>query len=386
MLTNVPTIKTDAYQKTLDFVIKTGGNQIVLGPAGVGKTEMANQAAELANYRAITIDLSVIEYPDLVGLPSFAEDIASGAKVVQYAAPKFLPLLPKDAGPDHRKIVFIFDEIDKAKEELQNPLLQIFQNRTINGVPLDMQACIATGNLPDEGAFSRAISHALTNRCMVFRLEHDYNTWQEWAVRTGVNGLIVGFLNKNMDRLLQPAVDGDPYAYNRPTPRSWTQAARDLDASQATAVGLTSETLTSFQTMLVSGRVGTPDGLSFRVWLDHYRHIEADLMALVNEGKRPPELQMDRRLIIAISACNELMKMTRLDEKVDDKAKHDAKVMKTVQNVFGWLCTQQADVMVAAAKSTMDIKVIQAHKMTKNADFMKVFTTIKAAYGQLSLL
>jgi MoxR-like ATPase len=172
MLTNVFEIDQSTYKNVLKFNIRSGGNLVVLGMAGTGKTEMAQDSITEEGFEYVYLNLSVLEAPDLIGLPIITAD-----KQVDYANPRFLPRM--DITP--KPMVLLVDEIDKAKPELQNPLLELFQFHSINGTKLNIQAIIATGNLPEEGAFSQPISHALTNRCKVFKLTHSFESWRDWA-------------------------------------------------------------------------------------------------------------------------------------------------------------------------------------------------------------
>ena len=225
MLTGVFEIDQATYKQTLAFNIRSGGNLLVLGMAGTGKTEMAQSSCVDAGFEYIYLNLSVLEAPDLIGLPIITAD-----RRVEYATPQFMP---KMDGGHTKPLVLIVDEIDKAKPELQNPLLELFQSHSINGIKLNIQAIVATGNLPDEGAFSQPISHALTNRCKTFRITHNFDAWQEWAQDAEINALVIGFLSKNREYLSMPSVEGDPTAYCRPSPRSWTMGARDLDQTSS---------------------------------------------------------------------------------------------------------------------------------------------------------
>lgn len=364
MLTDILEIDQTTYKEILAFNIKTGGNMLVLGMAGTGKTEMAEAACEAAGYEFIYLNLSVLEAPDLVGLP-----IIDG-KTVDYATPKFFP----KEGSLQKKKVLIVDEIDKAKDELQNPLLELFQFHSINGTKIDIQAIVATGNLPDEGAFSRPISHALTNRCKVYKVKHEFESWREWAVSAELNPLVIGFLSKNQEWLARPAVEGDPTAYARPSPRSWAMSARDLDATS------TQDTL-DFQTMVVAGRVGLAAALKFRVWLEHYRHIEPLIDELVKNGKHPDinGMDMGRLLVTSISAISQVASLAKQTPKKGDEQKHEELVQKVAKNCFGWVAKLPSEMQVAAAKSTLQMELIQKYKLTKVPEVMSVFLSIRKA-------
>jgi hypothetical protein len=362
MLTNVVEITQDTYADALRFNVRTGGNLMVFGQAGIGKTEMAQQAAEAEGFGVYYLNLSVLEAPDLLGLPIVTDD-----KSVDYARPKFLPV----EGKVDRPVVLLVDEVDKSKPELQNPLLELFQSHTLNGTRLSIQAIIATGNLPDEGAHSQPVSHALTNRCKVYKLTHSFEPWREWAQGIGLNPLIIGFLSKNQEYLSRPPIEGDPTAYCRPSPRAWSMAARDVDKT-------TSKDSVDFQTMLVAGRVGSEAAVKFRVWLDHYRHVEPGIDELVKTGKAPDlnNMTIDKQLVCAIGAVSAVSAEARRTD-VRDKAKHQQMVERIATNVFGWVERIPTEFQIAAVKSALSMDLIQKFNLQKIPSVMSTFLTVR---------
>ena len=366
MLTDVFEIDNGVYKKVLEFNIRSGGNLVVLGMAGTGKTEQAIQACQAEGHEYLYLNLSVLEAPDLIGLPIITEE-----KTVDYASPKFLPRMDLTAKPK----VLIVDEMDKAKPELQNPLLEMFQFHSINGTKLNIQAIIATGNLPEEGAFSQPISHALTNRCKVYRLTHSFEAWREWAHNAGLNALVIGFLGKNQEYLSRAAVEGDPTAYARPSPRAWAMSATDLDMTS-------NKDTVDFQTLLVSGRVGMAAAVKFRVWLDHYRHVEPIIDALVKKGEHPSinDTSIDRQLVCSIAAVNAVAQECKTTTKTPaERAKLEEQVAKTATNVFGWVKKLPSEFQIAAVKSALNMKMIQEFKLTKIQPVMDTYLSVRKA-------
>lgn len=363
MLTGIHNVDQATLMTLYRFSIESGGNIMIFGAAGTGKTEMAMQAAREKDREQVYLNLSVLEAPDLNGLPM----IDMETKLSEYATPKFLPV----KGTRKQGVVLIVDEIDKAKPELQNPMLELFQFRSINGRPMDIHSIIATGNLPEEGAFSLPVSHALTNRCMVYKVESNFEPWQQWAADAGVNGLIVGFLSKNQEFLLMPPPEGDDTAYCHPSPRAWTMAARDLDRVMKESV--------EFQTMLVAGRVGQGAAVKFRVWLDHYRHIEPIIDKLVREGVKPnvDNMTVDRVMVCAIAGCNAISQLCRDAPTGTDKAKHEERILKVTKNVFGWLGDIGPEFAIGAVKSVLSMKIIQDWKLTRVPELMATYVKIR---------
>lgn len=362
MLTNIASITQDIYMSALRHNIRTGGNLLCFGQAGVGKTEMAIQAAEAEKFAVYYLNLSVLEAPDLIGLPFIDDD-----KCVDYAPPKMLPV----EGKVQEKVVLLVDELDKGKPEMQNPLLELFQSHTLNGRKMLIQSIVATGNLPDEGAHSQPVSHALTNRCKVFRLEHSFEPWREWAQSANVNALVVGFLSKNNEYLSQAPIEGDPTAYARCSPRSWTLAAKDLDTTS-------NQDSIDFQTLLVAGRVGQAAAVKFRVWLDHYRHVEPLIDKLVADGTHPQgEMTIDKQLVCAIGAVAAVAQECRKDGS--DKAKREAQIHKTAKNVFSYLQRLPSEFQVAAVKSTLSMELITKWQLTKVQEVMNTYLNVRKA-------
>lgn len=365
MLTQVSEITQDTLKHLMIFTIGRGGNLISFGPAGIGKTEIAMQACEETGYGHKYLNLSVLEAPDLLGLPTVNEKTNKSI----YALPEGFPLVSE---AEAKETVLLVDELDKAKPELQNPMLELFQFRSINGTLLKFRAVIATGNLPDEGAYSQTVSHALTNRCGVYKVTHSYQAWQDWAVPAGVNPLIVGFLSRNTNFLLKPPPDGDETAYCHPSPRAWTLAAKDLDGTSA-------DDPIEFQELLVAGRVGTGAATKFKVWLEHYRHIAPAIDALVQKGTHPPkDMTLDRLFVCAIAGVDAIMDATRNPPK-DKKVDHKKRVHQVTENVFKWLKELPGEVCIGAVKSTLNMKVIADFQLTKNQPFMDVYMKIRKA-------
>lgn len=366
MLSGVMEIDQGTLMQMLRFYIKNGGNLMTFGPAGIGKTEMAMQACEQEEYNFVYLNLSVLEAPDLMGLPVIDE--SAEVKRSEYALPKMLP--PK--GSLAKPIVLLVDEADKAKPELQNPMLELFQFRSVNGTKLDVHAVVATGNLPDENAFSQPMSHALMNRCGVYRVTHAFDPWQEWAVAASVNPLVIGFLSSNPEFLLQPPPEGDDTAYCHPSPRAWTLAARDVDAAPDTDV--------NFQTLLVSARVGQPAAVKFRVWLEHYRFVEPMIRALVEKGEAPSlhNSTLDRIFVCAISGVEAIVRECR-KTPTDARAKEEQqkRVRKVTENVMNWVKDLPSEIQIGALKSTLTMKMIQENSLTTVKPFMDAYVKIR---------
>ena len=377
VFTNIHAVNQAGLAEVTRFTIETGGNQIILGPSGTGKTEINVQCIESMGYEFVYLNLSVLEAPDLLGLPSIDEK----EMVVKYALPAAFPKVKKVKDGENRpkgKILLV-DELDKSKPELQAPMLELFQYRSINGQELGFDAVLATGNRPDEGAFSMPINKALTNRCKVYQMNPEFDPWRDWAASVNLNGLVIGFLSRNKDLFFAPDKSGDMTAYCSCSPRSWSNAARDLDFAHKSK---SKQNDWTFQNQIVSGYVGVSAAAKFEVWLTYYKEIYPLIDALVLKGVEPnlKDATMDKVIVMAIAASQEIANKAKIipGGKPDKQAILEAQ--KVAKNVSTWLAKCPVDVMVAGMKSTLTSDQIQDYKITEVGDFMKVFRAINAAY------
>lgn len=368
MLSGIPEIQQDGLIEVADFAIESGKNLITFGDAGIGKTEIFLQRAAAAGLNGVYLNLSVIEAPDLVGL---MEKTADGKS--RYCLPEKFRLIGEQKNPKDWDVLIV-DELDKARPELQNPMLELFQFRSINGTKLNIKSVLATGNLPDENAFSQPVSHALTNRCLVFRTSCALDPWMKWAVSAGVNGLIVGFLSRNGSMLLQKAPADDETAYLHCSPRSWTNAGSSLDSADKASV--------EFQTLLVSGYVGIGAAATFQVWLEHYRHIQPSVDALVQHGTHPSGdaiETMDRVFVYGIACANAIVAATQRVESGKMKADE---LKKIVNNVMGWMKNVPTEYAIGALKSVLSMELIIKYDLMKISSFMESFIAIRKAWDK----
>lgn len=356
--------------------IQNGTNFMVFGNAGIGKTEMAIQECERAGVIPVYLNLSVLEGPDLQGIPYRTQDNKTA-----YAIPEKFEYRSAE-GPDKRRVALIVDELDKSRPELQNPMLELFQYRSINGTLLNIHSIIATGNLPDENSHSQPVSHALMNRCAVYKTKCEFEPWRKWAVSVGeVHSLVVGFLNRNPDKLLVDPPDGDDTAYVHPSPRSWTYAGQDLNS-------LPKDTDTARQALVVAGRVGTAAAADFQTWLDHHRHIEPYVDALVKEGRHPqPDVisALDRCFVFSLSAMSEMVKVCKAALKVEQSKERDRKEAvrhshEIVDRVMKFVRELPPEIQVGVCKSTLDEDLIQKLNLIDVQSLMDVFNNIRRTW------
>src|SRR4051794_19529787 len=88
------------------------------GPTGVGKSEIVRRVAGALGIETTVLDLSLLEPPDLVGLP-----IVKDGRT-EYALPH---VLPRDGAG-----ILLLEELNRAERYIQQPALQLLSARRLH--------------------------------------------------------------------------------------------------------------------------------------------------------------------------------------------------------------------------------------------------------------
>lgn len=286
---------------------------------------------------------------------------------------KYVSDMDKVAQDSTQKITIMFDEADKAPHDVLQPLLELLQFHTLNGKKTAIHSCLVTCNLPDENAHTEKLSHAITNRCFIYKLNVDFDAWRKWAVPHKVHPLIVGFLGSNKDMILKKPNNNDDTAYAHPTPRAWTQASEALYRLEQDPefASLGDNNLTDLKTTVISGKVGIAAALKFEVWLKHYRNLDPVIEKIVDKGEKPNwgKLNLEEKLVCAIGVCS------RLNPEL--KPNNEEKIKKYVKNIFTWIEDIEIDIQTAGVRNALDYESLQAYGIADYKEATRVFKKIK---------
>lgn len=355
---NLQEIDQEQALNLTKFFIQSQQNVFLFGRRGVGKTEIAIQAAKECGLKINYVNLSVIERPDLAGYP----DMSTPGDVINFKSPHYLPKLGLNAKPDS---VILFDEVDKAQSEVTAPLLEILLFKRINGVPINAVACILTGNLANENAYSNELSSALLDRGAKYILTFNFEKWVDWAKANGVHDLILGFLRSDPEFACGKIADS---VYASPSPRGWTWAsqalikAKELKMSDIDSV-----------TQIISGYVGSEAGLRFRIWYEYYRKFEVFVHSLIERGEMSlnfDDLMPTEKVVFVVSACY------YAKQKVfAEKSKNRFVYLEHLCNFFNQY-EVEAEVQVMGLHNSFDFDMIRNHKLYTCKPFFDHFTKL----------
>jgi hypothetical protein len=223
------------------------------GRHGVGKSELLQAAARELGVQVIVRDLSLMEPPDLVGIPHVEPDGRT-----HYAPPAFLPTEGRG--------LLVFEELNRAPRFMSAPCLQLLTARSLNDyrLPPGWLPCAAV-NDGDDGYLVDDLDAALLSRFVRARVEPSVAHWCDWAGGNRVHPRVLAFVRDN------PNIFTDPQS----NPRSWTYVSQVLHAMDAEGEAFTADELV----VAVAGLVGETWAGAFVSYVGADKPLSAAMIA-----------------------------------------------------------------------------------------------------------
>lgn len=230
------------------------------GAPGVGKSEGVRQfAKELSRRtgkRVIVTDIRLLLFSpvDLRGVPVADKN----RELTSWLQPRIFHL---DEAEDCINILFL-DELSAAPQSVQACAYQICLDRCVGEHRLpDNCIVIAAGNRTTDKSVAFKMPKALANRLIHFQIVPSYAQWKQWALNSGLDERIIGYLGFDNSMLCTQPENSD-LAY--PTPRSWSFVSSLIAPYKDDLSGAH---------MLIAGCIGADTALSFEEWCRAYRDL-----------------------------------------------------------------------------------------------------------------
>lgn len=265
-----------AYETIINagLPVKTMPSVMLWGAPGVGKSQAVRQIGRILagntgkEVNITDVRLLLFNPIDLRGIPTANAD----KTLAVWLRPKIFQM---DESEDVVNILFL-DEISAAPQSVQAAAYQITLDRTVGEHKLpDNCIVIAAGNRITDKSVAYKMPKALANRLMHIEVEGSFASWKEWAIKSGINDKVIGFLSFKRDYLMRFDVAGDDLAF--PTPRAWEMVSNIMN-------GISDDVEKMYS--LIAGIVGTEAAVEFRTWVKVYKDIPS--IEDIFDGKNPP--------------------------------------------------------------------------------------------------
>lgn len=190
-------------EAVLEIAYRARRPVLLEGPTGIGKSEIVMQTSKKLGIQTIVVDLSLLEPPDLVGLP-----IVEAGRT-RYAMPSFLPREGQG--------ILMLEELNRAERYIQQPALQLLSARTLHEYVLPEGWVVFAAVNPANGEYQVSpLDPALRARFLDLSVRADRASWLAWAIGHGVHPAVLA-----LARAHERIFDDVP-------PRTWTYASQLL--------------------------------------------------------------------------------------------------------------------------------------------------------------
>ncbi len=310
-LTNIPSMNvgkavdklSHAYTTVIQnrLSVKTMPSVMLWGPPGVGKSQAIRQIAKKIeestgkSVKVTDVRLLLFNPIDLRGIPTSNAD----KTLAVWLKPQIFQM---DSGDNIVNILFL-DEISAAPQSVQAAAYQITLDRVVGEHKLpDNCIVIAAGNRTTDKSVVYKMPKALANRLMHIEIKVSFDSWKRWAIASGINDKVIGFLSFRQNYLIGFDSGSDDLAF--PTPRSWEMVSNILNVIDDDIDNMYS---------LVAGIIGTGAAVEFRTWAKVYKDLPA--VEDIFDGKMPV-LPTNTDALYALTASMTAFARSHKDEMV----------------------------------------------------------------------
>ncbi len=219
--------------QSVNLVLETGEVPLVVGESGIGKTALAKALAKEKGWHLVVIDGNLLKEGEIGGLPTIeAYNKTSDAehqvekKMTVYAVHHKLREIDEEVAKGHQVLLFI-DEINRCEHTVQQELMNLILNREINGYQLNEKVKILAAMNPSSKYGSDFdyqvvdMDPAQENRFVWLNMESDHVQWLKWAIDTGIEEKVIGFISTFPEYLNKKNEDDI-----RATPRSYERISK----------------------------------------------------------------------------------------------------------------------------------------------------------------
>ena len=213
---------------------------LLMGPPGIGKTQIMEQIAAETGVALVSYTITHHTRQSAIGLPIIEQQRFGEREyaVTEYTMSEILSSVYQTMEKTGlREGILFLDEINCVSETLAPMMLQFLQCKTFGNQRLpEGWMIVASGNPPEYNKSVRDFDMVTLDRVKHIRVEEDYAVWKEYAVKKGLNGAILSYLDLKKENFyrVETTADGLQFA----TARGWEDLSELLFAYQALGISV----------------------------------------------------------------------------------------------------------------------------------------------------
>lgn len=352
---------------------------MLMGPAGIGKTDAPKQAAEELGVGFVSYSMTHHTRQSALGLPKIVEkdykDLSS--LTTEYTMSEIISSvydeIKRTGNPNG---ILFLDEINCISESLSAAMLQLFQNKTLGQSCLpEGWVLVMAGNPPEYNKSVKSFDAVTRDRLRIINVVPDAKAWLSYAEKRELNSIVVSYICSNEDKIYC----FDSSEMQIVTPRGWEELSINIDAFEKHGFPITAEFISEF--------IGIPSVAS--EFYSYYELIkkyitEKDIDDIIN-GK------VSKELLKNIKECrrnNKYMLITSLKRKLRmmSSAKAYEKASKAMDNIVDFinqLYDNNGEMELFMSSILSDAEIVKMTVATHNECFSKYLKDVVAVGAEI---
>ena len=221
-------------------------NIMLSGKHGIGKSQIITKFFEAKGMKVVALFLGQMSDPgDLIGLPN--KDEETGKTV--FMPPYWFPT-------DGQPVVLFLDELNRARPEILQTIMDLALNRKLAGRELPAGSRIVSAVNDGEEYQLTDLDPALVSRFNIYNFKPTAGEWLLWATQAGLDKHVIEFIENNNRMLDGDSASTDTSSSLEKTPdrRGWERVS-DILKNTPTITGTTKK--------VVAGIVGAKAAAEF---------------------------------------------------------------------------------------------------------------------------
>lgn len=212
-------------------------NIMLVGQHGIGKSRIVEEYFSKRGLPVTALFLGQMSDPgDLIGLPRLNE--ATGK--TDFMPPYWFPT-------DGKPIVLFLDELNRARPEMLQTVMDLVLNRKLAGRKLPQGSRIVSAVNDGEEYQVGELDPALVSRFNIYNLVPTVKDWLKWAASAGLDERVISFI-KSKPSMLDSKFDSTANSLDKSADRrAWERVARTIEGVNK---------LSSAKAKMIAGIVG----------------------------------------------------------------------------------------------------------------------------------